>query len=655
MSNNPTLSLGKDLYDSLVLAVLPFTGTLRDWSSTGAAVTNVGGQFVKRNGTYNAVVRLNESINVAHDTAQQSTDFTLFAAGDFIEAIHGARIIIKADVTKTFDWYMSAAPALGIADGSGNFRLASVEIVGARSFATVVSSGGTPLAYRDGIYAADFNDTVSITPQTQDIHIGSKTSSGNDPSWPNSISTAMLFNRVLTPQEIAQVHAWSQNRFSPVYTNRQFYFPSTINPREDGLVGAWDFSELRENSLVDVSGNGNDGTVNGNVQKVTTPAGEAGKFDGVSSYVEATASNLPTDYPCTILCSVKINSSAGVSFFSGVYDNASVSRYVSLFHNAGKIVGRVNNISAQDAQSTHAGFNDGIFHRVALVATTGNDITLYVDGEVEGTSTGGLAFPSGLNVLSVGRASDSTPSGYLDGDVTCSTLYSRALTQQEIEQDYQAFAQRPIFVDDLAGATESLATVSSGNLENTEWKVESGSWKISWDDDLEQKVIECDTAGNLYTESELAYGTWEFSLRKGAGTNQPVLMIMASNKSDTYLAPSDNTGYGMYMNTSGFARVLFVKNTGGAGTNLFYTDTGYVDDFGTWYTFRITRRYDGQFYLYIKGGSFTSWTLIDVSGGSGTNPVTDNTYTTSQYCVLDADAGDKIANFKFYQGVMKPA
>jgi hypothetical protein len=34
--------------------------------------------------------------------------------------------------------------------------------------------------------------------------------------------------------------------------------------------------------------------------------------------------------------------------------------------------------------------------------------------------------------------------------------------------------------------------------------------------------------------------------------------------------------------------------------------------------------------------------LVSVSGGSGTNPVTDNTFTTSNFLVLDLDVGDRI-------------
>ena len=63
----------------------------------------------------------------------------------------------------------------------------------------------------------------------------------------------------------------------------------------------------------------------------------------------------------------------------------------------------------------------------------------------------------------------------------------------------------------------------------------------------------------------------------------------------------------------------------------------------TWYRIRITRSTSGVFTVYILGGNFTNWTLVSTTGGSGTNPVTDNTYTTSSYFVMDLDANDRVS------------
>jgi hypothetical protein len=67
---------------------------------------------------------------------------------------------------------------------------------------------------------------------------------------------------------------------------------------------------------------------------------------------------------------------------------------------------------------------------------------------------------------------------------------------------------------------------------------------------------------------------------------------------------------------------------------------------------KITRTKDGEFYVYVKGGTFgNDWTLIVESGGS--NPVTENTNTESEYFVLDFDAGDRVANITILDGVVQ--
>lgn len=59
------------------------------------------------------------------------------------------------------------------------------------------------------------------------------------------------------------------------------------------------------------------------------------------------------------------------------------------------------------------------------------------------------------------------------------------------------------------------------------------------------------------------------------------------------------------------------------------------------------------FAVYIKGGDFGTdeWTLVDTTGGTGTNPVTDDTYQKSAHFVADLDSGDCITNLKIKDGV----
>lgn len=154
------------------------------------------------------------------------------------------------------------------------------------------------------------------------------------------------------------------------------------------------------------------------------------------------------------------------------------------------------------------------------------------------------------------------------------------------------------------------------------------------------KYIECTTAGIVSSQSKEAYGTWEFDVYKG-NTN---------NKID-YLFILDGIGVsqaqnGYYLSLLADESIALVRSNLGSINSLFSTIPAYIENL-TWYRIKIDRTVEGKFYVFIKGGAFGSvYTVIDVSGGTGTNPVTDDTYTTSEYFVSDMDSGDRFTGIE---------
>jgi len=156
--------------------------------------------------------------------------------------------------------------------------------------------------------------------------------------------------------------------------------------------------------------------------------------------------------------------------------------------------------------------------------------------------------------------------------------------------------------------------------------------------DTGTKFLENTSAGTIATQSEQAYGTWIFDIYKGGDENVNFINFISNS---TTPIPSR---YVLYF--SGTESIVLVSNV----TQLFQTATSYIT-IDTWYRMKITRTTAGVFTVYIRGGAFgdDSWTTVVAD--SGTNPVTDNTYTTSAYTVLDLDAGDKITNLKYSKGI----
>ena len=151
--------------------------------------------------------------------------------------------------------------------------------------------------------------------------------------------------------------------------------------------------------------------------------------------------------------------------------------------------------------------------------------------------------------------------------------------------------------------------------------------------DVGSKYLECTSAGSVAFPSSIAYGTWEFSVYKGVGSNIINIRILSENPIGT-----GNRYTVQIANSEG---INFFRDT----TLIISSISSYIEN-NTWYRFKVTRTLDSEFSLYIKGGDFGTddWTLVSTTGGTGSNPRVDNTYTESQYLVLDLDVSDRIAN-----------
>lgn len=145
-------------------------------------------------------------------------------------------------------------------------------------------------------------------------------------------------------------------------------------------------------------------------------------------------------------------------------------------------------------------------------------------------------------------------------------------------------------------------------------------------------------AGIAYIPSTVAKGVWEFNLNKGADANALAVHFMTNDTNQRY----NTEGYVLVM-SAGEAIFLFDGMDG--GTPLFQTVNSYIT-INTDYRIRIERTDDGTFTVKIMGGAFgwNDWTIVSTAGGSGSNPVLDNTYTTSSYFVNDLDNGDSISD-----------
>jgi hypothetical protein len=177
------------------------------------------------------------------------------------------------------------------------------------------------------------------------------------------------------------------------------------------------------------------------------------------------------------------------------------------------------------------------------------------------------------------------------------------------------------------------ANITSNYIHDTPLEVTSGAYKVEVQTVKGQdaKVMECTNAGiaGVHTKfiqgstTQDAYGTWEFTFSKAAGSTLYASFVMDEAVANGYMVILSAT-----------EQIILYEIP--AGTTHFATAASYFSD-STFYTIKVTRRQsDGMMTVYLDGVE------VDESGGAGANPVADTTHTTSEGYAFDMDAGDII-------------
>lgn len=194
----------------------------------------------------------------------------------------------------------------------------------------------------------------------------------------------------------------------------------------------------------------------------------------------------------------------------------------------------------------------------------------------------------------------------------------------------------------LTGEYSLVDNFSDGNYDG--WTVSSGAYSVVDSVPLSggTKSLKCTSDGIISVLFSQVYGQWEFDWYKGADNNYARMLILT--------ATSNYAGSGYTIDFTNTEEILFGTRIGASTAPILRTSASYFTH-STWYRIKITRNTDGQFYLYIKGGAFGSnYILVSTTDGLGTNPITNNTVTSSNYMVMEFQAKDMISNISCIQG-----
>src|SRR6056297_3645452 len=327
-----------------------------------------------------------------------------------------------------------AAKQNGYSFGTGNFP---DEIKGKWSHFTIVfanNEANRPVRwYQNGTLFYTGDMTSGDYPDTEYFSFGSiGRSTGNTSytyakSFDGTIDDVRIYSKALTEDEIEALYESTQHKVNV----------SQNNKLTDGLVGMWSFDgpDLSGSTANDVSGNSNDGTLNGEPQPVIGKIGQALEFDGSDDYVEVTsdasAAGLIPDHITISFWSKRYN--GGNEYSCEVVVNNS---YYLRMDNDNNIDFRIwTDLDGDSGNFSGGSFNFREWYHVVGVFN-GEIMDVYVDGELRTSKNHqGVLDKSSSPLFFIGRTSGG--SYIMEGLLDSVRIYSRALSEKEVQRLYR--------------------------------------------------------------------------------------------------------------------------------------------------------------------------------------------------------------------------
>lgn len=214
---------------------------------------------------------------------------------------------------------------------------------------------------------------------------------------------------------------------------------------KDGLVAHWSFDDCR---ATDNSGNGHDGTLNGNPQCVDGVKGKAFSFDGSKDYVDLTGKPIAQQG----------NNPRSIFVWCKTTDQKDYQRVVVTgttgFNQAFNILlwgngqpGIMGYAPVNDFYINTGTVADGKWHFIGATYD-GNISSIWIDGVLKGSKQ--ITYNTTGNDNFIGRSNDdqtTIETTYFNGNIDDPRIYNRALTEAEVLELYNGVEPQTGIVD----------------------------------------------------------------------------------------------------------------------------------------------------------------------------------------------------------------
>lgn len=620
-------------YKANLVLDLPFNqGTLKDKSGYGnnaSASVGVAWQNMRKmrslkiTGTAGIVVADSASMRYSEATVMLLLGRGLTSATQ--------RIYCHRDGSGfKMDFYQSGALTLGTILGTSGFTYTitgNEKTIAVKMFATATK----PQLFVNGVYIGEGNATLAMGTTNCALTIGNYYSGATQPTTAPFAHVVVFNTTTITGQDLAQLHnelIAEQSVGNPQTSN----YKGVVPVIEASCLLAYDMeSKTGDGKMADLSGNGRNGTITKAVKKRMPSGFDGANFDGVvdvsGGTISAAASfSLGTSHTLEWIMS---GGASGNMIPIGTDTSNFCAYYLPTLNG---IMYRANGV---DVTWTISAL-DGKEHHYVL-DRSGTTLILYMDGVSLGTKT--LASNEINSLQSIGGVS----TYYWNGSIGYVQVYSVSKGAVWAKNRYNKYAQKVVYVSQPEKWLPTLADVTAGKIGNTDFRVSTGTWRVS-EETSGKKWIENVVAGVASMPFTNSSGTWIFDVNKADASNPSVLFI-----ADVIGAENATGQDGYSILLSDAEAVTLRESVNGTPTTLFASASSYIAH-STNYKIAVSRSSAGEFVVYIKGGVYTNWTLV--AAATGANPITDTTAKTPKYIVFDLDAGDKMSNIRYFQGVL---
>lgn len=461
---------------------------------------------------------------------------------------------------------------------------------------TGVRRNGTNYLYINGIGQSSTNTQVVAT-SAQNFYFGKWYSNLTGYYHSGQIGQASLYNRALTATEILQNYNATKKKYSPdenIFTNGLIFY---IDP---GNINSYPGTG---NQIYDLSGFGNTGTLANNPVFSSSNAGQLG-YNGTSQYItfgnkfSFTSENFSFTYWVFVNTFTTNQANQGpVVFWKG---NFNENGYYCQLNSDGSI-GFVTNSPSNQITSSGAGVVKlKYWHHISIVRN-GSSVRLYCDG-VDVTVTAATHNPAASNRDFLIANYNS----FILANIQTSQfqIYNRALTQQEISQNYNATKKR--FVNALPPVRNGLVMELDAG-QRSSYPGTGNTWYDLSGNGYNYTLTNGPTFSGVGITSSIVFdGSNDRALAVNPislGTTHTISMIVKpSSAGEDGILFGDigysNTGYALYLNSGNY---LYYN----AGSPFVGSATSTVNN---WYMLTVSRN-NTSVSLYQNGSLLTAATL----------------------------------------------